>query len=134
MNHVSAEQRAAEAAALTRQSMEQPLAAVAPQAAPQTLAAHTGFNVTAAKNAVKARFARQAKAMEEAKKREYERHHAAKKAQEETDRKTRRAIFLNKTKMSQDQKNLLKGGSLAAAAVGGFTACLGAGSLFLFVT
>lgn len=123
MQHASPTERANEAAALAKAQMEQPfLFQFKGREVP---------NITAAKAARVAHFARQAKSMDESHKREMERYAKAKEINFLIKKETKNAEKAKKSRFSADQKKLAKGVGAGAGIAGAFAGALTGSTLFV---
>lgn len=123
MRHPSSMDRANEAAALAKAQIEQPMSI--------QFGGKTVTNITAAKAAMAARFARQAKIMDEARKREMERYAKAKQIDFVVKKETKNAEKAKKSRFSADQKALAKGVGAGAGIAGAFAGALTGSALFV---
>lgn len=124
MQHASSKDRANESAALAKAQMQEPLAA--------RFQGKNVPNVMAAKAAMAARFARQAKIMSESRKREMERFAKVKQIDTMLKKETKNAKKeAKKSRFSADQKSLAKGVGAGAGIAGAFAGALTGSALFV---
>ncbi len=122
-NHATADQRAKEAAMFAKTSMNQPLSG---QAGGVLVP-----NVTAAKAAMAARFARQAQALEAARKREAERIKKHKEMGKLVSKQVKNVAKAKRAGLSASQKGLAKGVGAGAGIVGAVAGALTGSTMFV---
>ena len=122
--HASPEQRAREAAALAKSRIERPMAT------PET---GDAFNVTAAKAAVAARFARQNQANKTSQEHEAARIEHSKIERNTVHAKKEAAEKKNKERYSADQKKLARNSAAGAGAAAALAGLLGSTSVFVTI-